>query len=107
QLGAKATSVPTDVTDANAVKRLAAAAIQFAGRIDVWINNTGAGAVGIYTETPLESHEQVIKINLLGYMYGAHAILPHFIKQEAGTLINTLSLGSWVPQPYTVAYSAS
>ena len=32
---------------------------------------------------------------------------PYFKAQHRGTLINTLSLGSWVAQPYAVAYSAS
>ncbi len=100
--------VPTDVGVADEVERLATAAAEFGhGRIDVWINNAGIGAVGAFDETPLEAHEQVVQTDLLGYLRGAHAVLPYFKQQSAGVLINTLSVGSWVAQPYAVAYSAS
>ena len=97
----------TDVTDAAAVQQLAAATIERFGRIDVWINNAGVGAIGEFTATPVESHDQVIRTNLLGYIHGAHAVLPHFLRQQSGVLINTNSLGGWVPAPFAVAYSAS
>jgi short-subunit dehydrogenase len=106
--GATAIVVETDVSDAAAVERLAqAASRRLGGRIDVWINNAGVGAVGAFSEVPMESHEQVIRTNLLGTMHGAHAVLPHFRRQGYGVLINTNSLGGWVPAPYAAAYSAS
>lgn len=106
-LGARTLVVPTDVTDALAVKELAMEAISLYGGIDVWINNVGVGAVGRFWETPMEVHRRVIEANLLGHMHGAHAVLPGFIAQGCGTLINTISLGAWAPAPYAAAYSAS
>jgi NAD(P)-dependent dehydrogenase (short-subunit alcohol dehydrogenase family) len=107
QLGARAIATPTDVTDASAVRRLAKTAAGLSGRLDVWVNNAGVGAVGVFDETPLAAHEQVIQTDLLGYLRGAHAAVPYFKRQGAGVLINVLSLGSWAPQPYAVAYSAA
>jgi len=108
QLGAEALSVPTDVTHNESMEALANAAAEFGrGRIDVWVNNAGVGAVGTFDETPLDAHEQVVQTDLLGYLRGAHVVLPYFKQQNAGVLINTLSVGSWVPQPYAVAYSAA
>jgi short-subunit dehydrogenase len=106
QLGGWALAVPTDVTDARAVQHLAQTAQHFGG-IDIWVNNAGGGAVGRFEDVPLAAHEQVIKLNLLGYLYGAHAVLPYFRQQGHGTIINVISLGSWVPEPYTASYSAS
>lgn len=105
--GVKAVPVITDVTDATAVKRLADAALQVTGRIDVWVNNAGVLAVGALDEMPIETADGVIKTNLLGYLHGAHAVLPHFKRQRKGVLINNISIGGWVPAPYGVAYSAS
>ena len=106
--GAQAVVVPTDVTDAPAVAELARSASgSCGGRIDVWINNAGVGAVGTFEQVPIETHDQVIRVNLLGYLHGAHAALPYFKRQASGVLINNISLGAWAPTPYSVAYSAS
>ena len=108
QRGGEALAVPTDVTLNESMEALANAAAAFGqGRIDVWVNNAGVGAVGTFDETPLDAHEQVVQTDLLGYLRGAHVVLPYFKQQNAGVLINTLSVGSWVPQPYAVAYSAA
>jgi short-subunit dehydrogenase len=106
--GATALAVQTDVTDSEQMRALADRAAAFGnGQIDVWINNAGVGAVGKFEETPLEAHEQVLQTDLLGYLRGAYVAWPYFKAQKRGTLINTLSLGSWVAQPYAAAYSAS
>jgi short-subunit dehydrogenase len=105
--GARAIGVPTDVTNIEAVRRLAREAARMLGPIDVWINNAGVGAVGGYIETPIEAHWRVVETNLLGYMNGAHAVLPHFLAARCGTLINNISLGAWAPAPFAAAYAAS
>ena len=105
--GGKALAVPTDVGDPAAVRKLARQAIDTFDKIDVWINNAGVGAVGTFVDTPIEAHDQVVRTNLLGYLHGAHAVLPHFIERGAGVLINNLSFGAWVPAPFAAAYSAS
>ena len=106
--GTDAVAVATDMTQSDQVHALAARAAEFGhGRIDIWINNAGVGAVGSFEQIPLEAHEQVIQTDLIGYLRGAYVALPYFKKQGSGTLINTLSLGSWVAQPYAAAYSAS
>src|SRR3954466_6107241 len=107
EFGAKVKTVPTDVTEANAVKALAEEASDFGGRIDVWINNAAVLAVGEFTRTPVEVHTKVIETNLLGYMYGAYAALPYFKQQGEGILINNISIGGYMPVPYGIAYSAS
>jgi NAD(P)-dependent dehydrogenase (short-subunit alcohol dehydrogenase family) len=106
--GTDAVAVTTDVTISQQMINLAERAAEFGhGRIDIWINNAGVGAVGSFEDTPLEAHEQVIQTDLLGYLRGAYVALPYFKAQQSGTLINTLSLGSWVAQPYAAAYSAA
>lgn len=106
--GATALAVQTDVTSSEQMRALAEKAAAFgSGCIDIWINNAGVGAVGSFEETPLEAHEQVVQTDLLGYLRGAYVAWPYFKAQKRGTLINTLSLGSWVAQPYAAAYSAS
>lgn len=106
-LGGTAVAVKTDVSDEKQVQRLYEQAIEFFGDIDVWVNNAGVGALGEFLGTPIESHEQVIKTNLFGTLYGMYTILPHFMKKGKGIIINTNSTGSYIGNPYTPAYSAS
>ncbi|WP_147202136.1 SDR family oxidoreductase [Segetibacter aerophilus] len=107
EMGALALAVKTDVTDAEEMKTLAATAAEFGGSIDVWVNNAGVLAAGEFTETPIEIHDQVIRTNLMGYIHGAHAVVPYFKRQQYGVLINNISVGGWFPVPYGVGYSAS
>ncbi|HUC81375.1 MAG TPA: SDR family oxidoreductase [Flavisolibacter sp.] len=106
-LGGDALVVPTDVTDAGQMNTLAAMAQHWGGRIDVWVNNAGVLAAGAFDQTPISIQEKVIQTNLLGYIHGAHAVLPHFKAQGRGILINNISVGGWFPTPYAAAYTAS
>jgi short-subunit dehydrogenase len=107
EAGGSALAVPTDVTDAAAMQQLADAAMNFGGRIDVWVNNAGVLAAGRFEETPVSVHDQVIRTNLMGYLHGAHAVLPYFKDQGYGVLINNISVGGYTPTPYAVGYAAS
>jgi short-subunit dehydrogenase len=106
-LGAQAISVPTDVTDADAVVALARAAEAVFGGIDVWVNNAGTGVAGSYHDAPLELHRKTIEVNLLGAMSGAYVVLPIFRRQKRGILINVVSMAAWVPNPFAASYTAS
>lgn len=106
-LGVAALGVPADVSIAADVQNLANKALQFNGRIDIWINNAGVMASGKFEEIPMELNEQVIKTNLFGYMHGAYSALPIFKKQEDGILINNISIGGFMPAPYSAVYSAT
>lgn len=106
-LGAEVLVQVTDVSINEQVLALAAAANDWQGRIDVWVNNAGVLGAGAFEETPFEIHEQIIRTNLLGYMHGAHAVLPYFKAQNYGIIINNISVGGWFPTPYAAGYSAS
>ncbi|WP_326983180.1 SDR family NAD(P)-dependent oxidoreductase [Chryseobacterium sp. MYb264] len=106
-LGVGAKGIPTDVSIASDVQNLANKALQFNGRIDIWVNNAGVMSSGRFEEIPMDINEQVIKTNLFGYMHGAYSVLPIFKKQEDGILINNVSIGGFMPAPYSAVYSAT
>lgn len=106
-LGGRALAIPTDVTDAAAVQRLAKQAEDVFGGVDVWINNAGTGVFGAYQDADIALHRRTIEVNLLGTMHGAYAVLPIFLRQKRGILINNISLGGWAPTPFAAAYTAS
>jgi|SRR5215212_143702 NAD(P)-dependent dehydrogenase (short-subunit alcohol dehydrogenase family) len=75
-LGGRALAVPTDVKDWKAVERLARRTVEHFCRIDVWVNNAVLVAVGRLENVPPDANRRVVEANLLGYVYGAQAVLP-------------------------------
>jgi short-subunit dehydrogenase len=105
--GGSALAVPVDVSDAEAVERLATEAIARFGAIDVWVNNVGVGAIGFFWDIPAADHARVIEVNLTGLVYGAHAALRCFLEQGEGVLVNTGSVDSQIPMAYQSTYAAT
>jgi short-subunit dehydrogenase len=105
--GGTALAVPTDVSDPDAVTALAERALERFGRIDVWVNNVGIGAIGMFWDIPLEVHARVVDVNLKGLIYGAHVAVRHFRSQGSGVLVNVGSIDSEVPLAYQSSYAAT
>jgi NAD(P)-dependent dehydrogenase (short-subunit alcohol dehydrogenase family) len=105
--GGQALAVETDVTDEEAVRRLAARALELTGRIDVWVNNAGVTTFAPLLEGPFEDHRRVLETNVYGAIFGARAALPIFRRQRAGVLINVSSVLGKVAQPYVPSYVIS
>ncbi|MBS1955151.1 MAG: SDR family NAD(P)-dependent oxidoreductase [Cyanobacteria bacterium SZAS-4] len=106
--GTNAISVPADVGIKNDIESVAQAAVSEFGRIDVWINNAGAAAIGNFAEVPIEDHVQVIQTDLIGAMRGSHLALKQFMTQgNVGILINVASMIGKVPAPYYASYTAA
>eukprot|EP01136_Pigoraptor_vietnamica_P011038 Opistho-1_new@49406 len=106
-LGAKALAVPTDVSKSYDVELLAEAAIGRFKKIDIWVNDAGAGAIGRFTDIPLEDHIKVLEVDLVGTMVGSYHAMKQFEKQGHGTLINIASMLGKVPAPYYASYAAA
>ncbi|PYP92790.1 MAG: short chain dehydrogenase [Candidatus Angelobacter sp. Gp1-AA117] len=100
-------AVETDVSHRPDVERLEEEALRAFGRIDVWINNAGVATYGRFDEIPIAEHEQVIRTNLLGCLYGSHIALKQFRLQGHGTLINVGSFAGVQAAPYFASYCAS
>lgn len=107
ELGPNAIAVTTDVSKETDIANLHDTAMSTFGKIDVWINNAGIGAIGPYTEIPPADLTRMVEINVLGVMYGSHYALRQFKAQGHGTLINLGSIVSKVPFPYYTAYAAT
>jgi NAD(P)-dependent dehydrogenase (short-subunit alcohol dehydrogenase family) len=105
--GGRALAVATDVGNPADVEQLARAAISQFGRIDVWVNHAGIGAIGRFEEVPLIDHIQVIETDLLGTIYGSYFALRQFRQQQSGTLINVASALGELPAPYYASYVAA
>ncbi len=102
-----AIACPTDVSKREEVERLAQTAIDRFGRIDVWVNDAGVGALGPFERIPIEIHEQVLGTNLCGTLYGSYCAYKQFLAQGGGVLINIASELGYGSVPYYSSYTAS
>ncbi len=107
EIGAQALAVVTDVTKKSDVERLAKAAIEHFGRIDVWVNNAGRGISRSVADLSDEDLDAMWTINMKSVVYGIQAVLPHFKGKNAGQIVNISTALSKVPgAPVRVAYGA-
>jgi short-subunit dehydrogenase len=105
--GGSASVVTMDISNPEDVERLTQTAVQQYGKVDVWINVTGVGAIGRFWDIPLEDHARLIDVNLKGIIYGSYEAIKLFRAQGYGTLVNIGSIDSEVPLAYQGSYSAS
>jgi len=94
--GGKALAVQTDIADLSQVKELARKTLSSFGRIDILVNNAGIspkhqGKKRNLWEMSVEEWERVIDVDLNGYFYCCHEIVPHMIPNGWGRIINISS----------------
>ncbi len=100
--GERAAFLPADVADSEQAKALVAATVERFGRLDVVVNNAGAGArrSGVTAaDDPAARWRKIIGPNLEGaYLVGAYA-LPHLKAAGGGAIVNISSTatlhGTW------------
>jgi NADP-dependent 3-hydroxy acid dehydrogenase YdfG len=107
ELGANALAVVADVTRRDDVERLAKAAMDRFGRIDVWVNNAGRGISRSVAELSDDDMDAMWRDNMKSVLYGIQAVLPHFKARNAGQIVNVSSGLSRAPlAPARAAYGA-
>ena len=104
----KVLTVRADVTSRDDVFAIRDAALQDLGGIDVWVNNAGRGITRSVLDLTEEDVDEMIDVNVKSAIYGAQAVVPHFIERGEGHLINISSFLGRVPiASFRSVYSAS
>lgn len=102
-----ALGVRTDVTDPEATERMAAAAVERFGRIDVLLNNAGTYPHVDFEDIDYPAWRKVIQVNLDSVFLCTKAVLPTMKAQGAGKIINVATNLVWVGLPGMVHYTAA
>jgi NAD(P)-dependent dehydrogenase (short-subunit alcohol dehydrogenase family) len=84
-----------------------AEAIKAFGRIDVWLNNAGYGALGPVEAATAEQIRRQFEVNVFGLIACVQAVAPHFRANRAGVLINVSSIGGVLTVPGYAVYNSS
>lgn len=91
-LGVRALVAPTDITVRSDVDRLAEAALDAFGTIDVLANVAGTGSAPSLLDDSDDDLRRVIEVNLLGSARTIHAVLPVMKRQRRGSIVNVGSI---------------
>lgn len=96
-----------DVTDEAQVTAMVEACLGAYGRIDVLHNNVGIGGRGGVVETPVALWHRVMTVNVFSMFLTCKAVIPHFLKQGGGAIVNISSLSGVRALRPEVAYATS
>ena len=107
--GRRTTVVTGDVTQADDVRRIVAAAVEAHGGIDVLVNNAGICYHRPTLEVPDEEFDEVFDVNVTGVWKMCRAVAPHMIDAGRGSIVNVGSISAMIvnrPQ-MQASYNAS
>jgi NAD(P)-dependent dehydrogenase (short-subunit alcohol dehydrogenase family) len=95
-----------DVTDHEAMTRVAAEVKERFGKVDIVVANAGVANGGPFADSDPRSWRRVVEVNLIGSAVTARAFLP-LLKESRGYLLQIASLAAITPAPMMTAYCAS
>jgi NAD(P)-dependent dehydrogenase (short-subunit alcohol dehydrogenase family) len=95
-----------DVTDQDAMARVAEEVGERFGRVDIVVANAGVANGASFAHSAPGAWRRVIEVNLVGSAVTARAFLPA-LTESRGYLLQIASLAAMVPAPMMSAYCAS
>ena len=108
--GGSCIGIAADVTDAEAVEAMAAAAVDAFGGIDALINNAalyGALHGGRFDSIDEGEWDAAMNVNVKGIWYCCRAVVPRLRERGGGSIVNITSLAATYGMPYGLHYTTS
>jgi len=90
--GGKAIRFVVDVTDREAVQKMADQTLEAWGKVDILVNNAGITRDNLVLRMKIEDWQAVLKTNLDGAFYCIQAVLPSMVRQRYGRILNIASV---------------
>jgi NAD(P)-dependent dehydrogenase (short-subunit alcohol dehydrogenase family) len=97
-LGHGARFIAADAADPEAVAASVRAAADHLGGLDVLVNNAGVGVTARLLDTPLADYDQVMNVNVRGYLLYAQQAYPHLARSRGGMIHIASDAGIWGEQ---------
>ncbi|WP_406373161.1 SDR family oxidoreductase [Streptomyces sp. NBC_00647] len=97
-----------DVSDEQAMEKLADKVATEYGVVDVLVNNAGIGLSGSFFDTTPEDWKKVLDVNLWGVIHGCRLFGRQMAERgQGGHIVNTASAAAYQPSKALPAYSTS
>jgi short-subunit dehydrogenase len=105
--GGEALMVPADVTVKGEPERLVRETVDEFGRLDVLVNNAGAGVYGGTLEASDQDFERLFRLNVWAPFAFVRACVPVMEKQGGGQIVNVGSVVGYVSTTRSVVYTST
>ena len=96
-----------DIRDSNKCEEAVAKAVQVFGRLDILINNAGAGYARILENTTLADWDNIFAINLRSYFTLTQCAMPHLVAGGNSSIVFISSIAAIKTMPLTCLYGAT
>ncbi|WP_299710990.1 SDR family oxidoreductase [uncultured Tenacibaculum sp.] len=93
-----------DVTKNDSIVKTVQTIIDKDGKLDILLNNAGAGFAKTIEHASQEEIDWVTDVNYTGVIRTSKAVIPQMRKQQSGHIINITSIGGLVGQPFNELY---
>jgi short-subunit dehydrogenase len=107
QLGGDVLVLAEDLTDEAAGARIAAAVRERHGRLDLLVNNAGAGWRGAFADVGTANLRRTLELNLFAQAALTEALLPLLRESAPSAVVNVASTAGRVARAGSGGYSAS
>jgi NAD(P)-dependent dehydrogenase (short-subunit alcohol dehydrogenase family) len=107
RLGAEALVVVADVSDEEAVRRMAEKIRERFGRVDALVNNAGLMFIASAEDTDLADWRRVVGVNLTGPFVTSREFGRMMLERGAGSIVNVSSVAGLLGIGNRAAYNAS
>ncbi len=104
--GGQAETFHHDISSQAAWDAVVAATIADHGRLDILVNVAGIHPQATLGDITLEDWNRIIAVDLTGPFLGTQAVLPEFLKNGGGTIVNVSSVSAFVAGPFAHYNSA-
>lgn len=76
-------------------------------KVDILINNAGAGYVGEFLDEDIQKDEEIMELNMNSLTVLTKLFAKEMAGRKSGKILNVASTGSYHPGPYTAVYYAT
>jgi NAD(P)-dependent dehydrogenase (short-subunit alcohol dehydrogenase family) len=105
--GGRAEAVACDVADPGQCAGAVTAAVKAFGGLNLLVNNVGVADAGSVADTPAETFDQIMRINVRGHLLTIQHALPEMAKAGGGAVVNMSSLNAYRTGGAGISYDTS
>ncbi len=99
--------LPLDLTEPDTFEVKTQEAIRAFGQVDILVHNGGISQRSYIRDTEMAVYRRIMEVDYFGYVGLTKAILPHFVKRQAGHFVVVSSVLGKLTTPMRAAYASA